>query len=78
MQNKRLPLSMYFRNFTYAESFDVSCLVYINTLVNIVDEAGSNDMIKCNELGVELRKSRLSWDRSSYLPVFIRNGRTIK
>jgi hypothetical protein len=72
------PLSTYFLNMTYAESFDVSYMVYINTFVNIMEETSSNDRIKNNELGVELRKSRLSWDRSCYLPVFIRNGRTIK
>lgn len=43
----------------YAESFDVSYMVYINTFVNIMDETGSNDRIKNNELGVELRKLKI-------------------
>jgi hypothetical protein len=54
MQIKRLPLAMYFLNMTYAESFDVLYAVYINTFVNIMDETGSNDRIKNNELGVKL------------------------
>jgi hypothetical protein len=51
MKIKRLPLSMYFLNITYAESLDVSYMVYINTFVNIMDETGSKDRIKYNELG---------------------------
>jgi predicted permease len=42
----------------YAESFDVSYMVYINTSVNIREES-SNDRIKNNELGVELRKIKI-------------------
>jgi hypothetical protein len=48
MQIKMLPLSMYFLNMTYAESLDVSYMVYINTFFNIMDETGSNDRIKNN------------------------------
>jgi hypothetical protein len=36
------PLSTYFLNMTYAESFDVSYMVYINTFVNIMEETSSN------------------------------------
>jgi hypothetical protein len=44
---------------TYAESFDVSYMVYINTFVNIMEETSSNDRIKNNEQGVELRKIKI-------------------
>ena len=50
---------MYFLNIAYAESFDVSYMVYINTFVKIMDDTGSNDRIKNNELGVEQRKVKI-------------------
>jgi hypothetical protein len=53
------PLSTYFLNITFVESFDVSYTVYINTIVNIMEETSSNDRIKNNELGVELRKIKI-------------------
>jgi len=53
------PLSTYVLNMTYAESFDVSYMVYINTFCNIMEETISNGRIKNNELGVELRKIKI-------------------
>jgi hypothetical protein len=35
-------------------------MFYINTFVNIMEETSSNDRIKNNELGVELRKIKIN------------------
>jgi hypothetical protein len=82
MQIIRLPVATYFLNVlyvrVYAESSDVSYVIYINMFVNTMDYTHSSDrIIRNNGLGEKLRKITIKVG-SFLLSVFIKKGRIIK